>query len=591
MEFPEHKQYICNYHTVFCQEFASTGRCAAKSKPFARGSRSECFCCHFANQQRRPLIDPATGRLRYWELACDYFTEGRDCPMGEQCPFSHSREEMSYHAAKYKTRLCNERECRGQDVCCFAHGEHELRTFAQSCYSYWSVHGSPQSGPQMMKKGKWVPPPQSVQQHPDSPKHPAQVVSPIYQTKVYKNRFCASYPNIESCRRGDGCAYAHGREEIRSPLLSIDEEEQKKGALTNDFFMYRFKTFWCPIGVPHDWQSCVYAHNYQDARRSPEIGYGPKPCPNWLRKDTTLEYAQRCPQGVRCPYSHGAKEQLYHPSYFKTVTCQDWSKSSCPRGHLCAFFHTKSEQRSTHPNSKVDYDYETALPEATVQEKLQPNYMNQSFTIQGDSKDTGSQPIMDGNAGSSPYNSFYAGCGGVMVPMGTWTPTLYRAQTPTTPTTAAESDEAASAGSSNGDKEDFGQSSPMSKSPAAAQCFALPSPMLGPQQVFSPGAMPWGTGMEMGFCMGPGMMSPMMCYVQEPYCQAMTMPSNAPANTWTQPEALDDEISPPTRGDISGARTPECGYESYDEDDAPLPTYNNIIHFKDCSNQLLPLTM
>ena len=33
------------------------------------------------------------------------------------------------------------------------------------------------------------------------------------------------------------------------------------------------EVFWCPIGLPHDWSVCVYAHNYQDARRNPAIGY------------------------------------------------------------------------------------------------------------------------------------------------------------------------------------------------------------------------------------------------------------------------------------------------------------------------------
>eukprot|EP00913_Durusdinium_trenchii_P033176 g31059.t1 len=28
-------------------------------------------------------------------------------------------------------------------------------------------------------------------------------------------------------------------------------------------------------------------------------------------------------EGLRCPYAHGAKEQLYHPRYFRTVVCRD----------------------------------------------------------------------------------------------------------------------------------------------------------------------------------------------------------------------------------------------------------------------------
>ena len=32
-------------------------------------------------------------------------------------------------------------------------------------------------------------------------------------------------------------------------------------------------------------------------------------------EQTQVAYADRCPLGVRCPYTHGAKEQLYHPAY------------------------------------------------------------------------------------------------------------------------------------------------------------------------------------------------------------------------------------------------------------------------------------
>ena len=43
----------------------------------------------------------------------------------------------------------------------------------------------------------------------------------------------------------------------------LPRHEQEPHALTDDFFMYQYKTHWCPIGVQHDWHTCVYAHNYQ----------------------------------------------------------------------------------------------------------------------------------------------------------------------------------------------------------------------------------------------------------------------------------------------------------------------------------------
>jgi len=192
-----------------------------------------------------------------------------------------------------------------------------------------------------------------------------------------KRRFCTSYPDISMCRRGNLCAFAHSREEISAPLLDISEEQQEPSALTDDFFMYKYKTRWCPIGVQHEWHTCVYAHNYQDARRPVNIGYGARLCPYWSKKDTGAEYSQRCPLGLRCPYSHGAKEQLYHPHYFKTVVCRDLKGKACPRQQLCAFFHHRAEKRVT-PNDEVDYSQplnNEALPEDWISDFLSPPFL------------------------------------------------------------------------------------------------------------------------------------------------------------------------------------------------------------------------
>lgn len=288
--------------------------------------------------------------------------------MGDSCPFAHTKEEISYHAAKYKTKLCHIHECRGQDLCCFAHGEYELRNHAPEQYSFWHLSGAAAAGemlPGMDPSGM-------------GSSAMGSTMSTLYHPKVYKHRFCASFLNVEACKRGSMCAFAHSRKEIRTPLLSEQEEMQDPLALTNDFFMDKFKILWCPIGVQHDWQTCVYAHNYQDARRHPAIGYGPRPCPYWKRKETSLEYAQRCPLGVRCPYSHGAKEQLYHPGYFKTVTCQDGS--NCPRGKTCAFWHKKAQQR-TQSFSDEDFDYTTPICKEAITKSLQESFLSPPFEL------------------------------------------------------------------------------------------------------------------------------------------------------------------------------------------------------------------
>lgn len=192
-----------------------------------------------------------------------------------------------------------------------------------------------------------------------------------------KRRFCTSFPDVELCRRGSACAFAHAREDICAPLLEIEEERQDTQALTDNFFMYKYKTHWCPIGVQHEWHTCVYAHNYQDARRPVSIGYGARLCPYWSKKETCGEYSQRCPLGLRCPYSHGAKEQLYHPHYFKTVICRDLRGKACPRQRLCAFFHNRQERRAS-PQDGVDYTQPLEnedLPSEWVSDFLSPPFL------------------------------------------------------------------------------------------------------------------------------------------------------------------------------------------------------------------------
>lgn len=391
-ELSDHRQYIFHYHTMMCPQFMN-GYC-----PRHKASRSappQCFCYHFESQRRRPLVDTLSGQLRYWDVLCERVAEGLDCPSGDLCPFSHTREEISYHAAKYKTKLCNDRDCRGQEVCCFAHGEEELRTRAIDQYSFWSFFGSGPAGAVGLPDGQMTASPAYDLAYPgcelvvDTSGLAAGfgmggrsgATGALYHPKVYKHRFCASYPNVATCRRGESCAFAHTREEIRTPLLAEEEEMQRPHALTNDFFMYKFKTLWCPIGVQHDWQTCVYAHNYQDARRHPAIGYGPRPCPYWKRKETTLEYSQRCPLGVRCSFSHGAKEQLYHPAYFKTVTCQDWPNSNCPRRQLCAFWHKRSQQRSRPRGADEAFKYKNPLAEDRVASSLQNDFLSPPFKL------------------------------------------------------------------------------------------------------------------------------------------------------------------------------------------------------------------
>merc|ERR1719265_2393617 len=82
-----------------------------------------------------------------------------------------------------------------------------------------------------------------------------------------KHRFCATFPTVNKCKQGKACPYAHSREEVLGPVCS--EMEERLEGVNPEFFMWTYKTLWCPIGSFHDWQECIYAHNYQDLRRDP----------------------------------------------------------------------------------------------------------------------------------------------------------------------------------------------------------------------------------------------------------------------------------------------------------------------------------
>lgn len=82
-------------------------------------------------------------------------------------------------------------------------------------------------------------------------------VEEFYHPEKYKVKFCSSYPDkIESCDYGDMCAFAHSEEEVTVDLLDKFEKNP-------DFYMFHFKTVWCPYSdTNHARDFCVYAHNW-----------------------------------------------------------------------------------------------------------------------------------------------------------------------------------------------------------------------------------------------------------------------------------------------------------------------------------------
>ena len=86
----------------------------------------------------------------------------------------------------------------------------------------------------------------------------------FYHPDKYKAKFCASYLNPKTkCDYGDFCSFAHSNEDITIELI-------EKYVPDMDFYIFKFKTVWCPYKEDdHEREACVYAHNWQDYRRDP----------------------------------------------------------------------------------------------------------------------------------------------------------------------------------------------------------------------------------------------------------------------------------------------------------------------------------
>ena len=65
-------------------------------------------------------------------------------------------------------------------------------------------------------------------------------VERFYHPEMFKAKFCGSYTSgSRICEYGDFCAFAHNDSEISIDLIERFERDA-------DFYMFHFKTTWCP---------------------------------------------------------------------------------------------------------------------------------------------------------------------------------------------------------------------------------------------------------------------------------------------------------------------------------------------------------
>ena len=166
------------------------------------------------------------------------------------------------------------------------------------------------------------------------------MVEQLYTPDNYKTKFCAHYPNnVDRCEFGVFCSFAHSEDEIKIQLIhKLDQEN-------NEFYMRYYKTVWCPYNlVNHDKTSCVYAHNWQDFRRSHrDFDYEAKACQNWKVSQFVKIYEDgKCSSMYGCRECHGWKELEYHPMMYKTRCCM---LKKCLGGRVCPYYHNELDRR------------------------------------------------------------------------------------------------------------------------------------------------------------------------------------------------------------------------------------------------------
>ena len=327
--------------------------------------KASCLFFHSPSERRRfPFTSEG---IAYTDVICQKILKGEKC--SDSCLFAHNFSEMVYHPSKYKTQWCDQSNCKGFFLCYQAHKTNEklrhpshftvgnvnnvtfsshlnLKLFKTTPCTIYEVHNHKLCVFYHSSKDRRRVQGYSFEMCQDSEKcgkgeecdKSHNKVELLYHVDRYKTKFCTFYPNeVNYCEYAGYCSFAHSESDIKIELIHNYPRN-------TDFYMYYFKTGWCPFILQHDKAVCVYAHNWQDFRRKPkEANYNSLPCQNWETYNFILSYEEGgCKELMGCDKCHGWKEIEFHPDAYKQKPCSQ--RKVCPKPQECPYYHSSADR-------------------------------------------------------------------------------------------------------------------------------------------------------------------------------------------------------------------------------------------------------
>ncbi|EGR32430.1 zinc finger ccch type domain protein, partial [Ichthyophthirius multifiliis] len=231
-----------------------------------------------------------------------------------------SKKSEFFPITEFKTTQCQKKEPHDKKKCSFYHS-HEDQRRCPLKYSY-SIN-------QCKNREKCEYKSTCLQVH--------NKVEQLYHPLRYRTKFCKSlkYGTLQLCEYGQYCSFAHSEQELVIPFI-------EKLPKNNIFYIYFYKTVWCPNTEQHERSECVYMHNVQDFRRDPKkIKLQNLQCQNWSKENITKYIEGGCQNLQECKQCHGWKEFDYHPLAYKTKPCLD---QNCQQLN-CYLYHNNNDRR------------------------------------------------------------------------------------------------------------------------------------------------------------------------------------------------------------------------------------------------------